>query len=43
MIVEAGNAEGEIRLDRKMTDLLTGMEYEGNMKIAPYGVYVLKK
>ena len=42
VIVEAGNAEGEIRLDRKMTDLLTGMEYEGNMKIAPYGVYVLK-
>ncbi len=42
IVIEAGNQAGEIALESKMTDLLTGMEHEGTMKIAPYGVYVLK-
>lgn len=42
IVIEAGNQEGEIALAEKMTDLLTGNEYEGKMKVAPYGVYVLR-
>jgi len=42
IVIEAGNQEGEITLESRMTDILTGNEYEGKMKIAPYGVYVLK-
>ncbi|MBQ1258226.1 MAG: Beta-galactosidase C-terminal domain, partial [Clostridia bacterium] len=42
IVIEADNQDGEIELDGRMTDLLTGNVYEGKMKIAPYGVYVLK-
>ncbi len=42
IVIEAGYQEGEIALEGRMTDLLTGNEYEGNMKVEPYGVYVLK-
>ncbi|MBE5791756.1 MAG: hypothetical protein E7322_06315 [Clostridiales bacterium] len=43
IVIEAGNEKGEIALDGKMIDLLTGNTYEGDMEIAPYGVYVLKE
>lgn len=43
IVVETENAEGQISLNGKYTDLLTGKGCEGRVDVAPYQVMVLKK
>ena len=42
IVIEVANETGEIALENKMTDILTGVQYEGCMKVEPYSVYVLE-
>jgi len=44
VLVETGYSNGTVVLDAPMKDILTGKIYDaGEMKVEPYGVYVLKK
>lgn len=43
ILAETGNQEASIELDSEMTDILTGNQYSGKMKVAPYAVHVLRK
>lgn len=42
-LAEYRGGEGLFRFDGKMTDILTGNEYENEAKVAPYQVMILKK
>ncbi|MBP3294848.1 MAG: Beta-galactosidase C-terminal domain, partial [Clostridia bacterium] len=42
-VCETGCAEGTVELPCPMTDILTGISYEGTMTVQPYAVHVLVK
>lgn len=41
--VELENRRGEMKLDGRYTELITGRTLSGNIELSPYGVLVLKK
>ncbi len=43
VLLEIEHKPGQLRLDKKMTDLLTGQEHHGEVEVAPYTVMVLKE
>jgi len=43
IVCETGCAEGTVELPCPMTDILTGISYEGTMTVQPYAVHVLVK